>query len=226
MTDSTTRDFPPLPIPPKEEEIAVASLAWVPVEEDEEDLDTAPLGHFSDSDEKEEEEEGESVASPAWVPVEEDKEHVSDSDEKKEEDSSAGSLNNNSSDDDDDLFSDDEESVSYRGRCCHDDEQEPTSSCCNLKGIGNTLARGFCRVVNMLVSCVTEKLTSRQMFILVGAAIAAIFKTKNVAMDGEKDPSADYEDGDDINSANNNSVDIIGTIVDTAVDSISSTNAN
>ena len=181
-----SRDVPPPPM--KDVEIAVPSPAWVPVEENEE---TAAPEHFSgDADEKEEEEGSELT-------------------------SSIRSLNNKSSDDN--LFDGDEETVCCTSETCRDrNVEEPTTNCCKLKGIGNTLARGFCRIMNTLVSCVKEKLTSRQMFILVGAVIAAIFKTKNVATGGKEDPLVEDENGDNVTS-NASSTDIVSTIVDATV---------
>nr|AKS10636.1 wsv295-like protein [Metopaulias depressus WSSV-like virus] len=228
MTSSTislrTSDFSPHPFPPKEEEITIASPSptWVSVEENEEELETA---RFSDSNEEEEEEEEE----------EEDFKSVTELGRRLT--SSERTLNNNLSDDSedgDDLFSDDEENVSRRSECCdHDDKKEPTTNCCNLKGIcntlggiGNTLAKGFCRVVNTIVSCIKEKLSSRQMFILAGATIAAIFKTKNVAVDEDGDDEGGDVDLNSSTSANNISEDIINAVVDVAIDSITSTDKN
>ena len=198
-----SRDFSSLP----KEEITIASPAWVPVEEDEDDFETV-LDNFSDSDDAEK--EGESETEP-----------------RRRLSSLVESPNNNLSDDGDDLFTDDK-NVSHE--CC-DHEEEPKTNCCNLKGIGHTLARGFCRVVNTLVSCFREKLTRRQMFLLASAVIAAIFKTKNVAMDDKEDPSVEDPNDDDNNnassaSANNISADIVSTVVDAAIDSITSTDKN
>nr|BDV50248.1 MAG: wsv295-like protein [Chiromantes dehaani nimavirus] len=197
--------------PPKEEEIAVASPAWVPVEENEETLESAPLERFSDMDEEEEEEE------------EEESKSVSELRRRS-------LINNNHSDDGNDLFSDNEENVCHRrSECCdHDDaEKEPTTNCCNMKEIAIILARGVCNFLNTFVTCVKEKLTRRQMFILVSAAFAVLFKTKNVA-----DPSADDDDGGDgggdvdANFSSSASADIMNTIIDATVDTIVSTDEN
>lgn len=198
-----SRDVPPSSLPPKEdEEIAAASSAWVPVDRE------VSLEHFSDPDDDDEEEE----------------EEGKDDSVTELRRCLTSSLNN-----DDDVFGDDEENVCHRrSKCCVNEEKEElTTNCCNPKGICHTLVTGFCRVINTLVSCIKEKLTSRHVFMLAGAAIAAIFKTKNVATESEEDPSTGEEDGDDSAgdsniisssaSVNNMSDILINTIVDATV---------
>nr|BDT62653.1 MAG: wsv295-like protein [Metapenaeus ensis nimavirus]GBG35473.1 wsv295-like protein [Metapenaeus ensis nimavirus] len=55
--------------------------------------------------------------------------------------------------------------------------------CCDFRYFGAILAEGICKVMNNIVSCFKDKLTSKQVFLLVGAAMAALFKIRNVAMD-------------------------------------------
>nr|BDT63057.1 MAG: wsv295-like protein [Trachysalambria curvirostris nimavirus] len=74
-----------------------------------------------------------------------------------------------------------EDWVADTGDECHDDARN--TKCCGLRDISVTLASGFCKFVNTLASCIRDKLTNRQFFLLVGAAMAALFGTRNVAMD-------------------------------------------
>ena len=173
------------------------------------------------------------IASPAWVPVGEggvDVEHnplegFSDSD---------GTF---TSDDDDGDIKDDAAfaQAGLRQHLCdmlHDGEGCDCDKCCakkpprcfNVKGISAALANGVCRVVNSLVSFIREKLTRRQMFLLAGAAVAAVFKTRNVALDEltpagivDNDLVADSEKA----GSSNISSDVIGSLVEAAVDSFS-----
>nr|BDT63101.1 MAG: wsv295-like protein [Sicyonia whispovirus] len=64
-----------------------------------------------------------------------------------------------------------------------DDEKCAATSCCRPKGLFSALAKGFCSALAAIINCVRSKLTRRQVFLLAGAAVAAIFNTRNVAFD-------------------------------------------
>ena len=101
---------------------------------------------------------------------------------------------------------------------------EKAKNCCNFRGVGIAFVNGFCRAVNSLISCIKEKITKRQFFLLAGAAIAAIFKTRNVALStaaGTMDSDEDNTPTESEESVPYNiSSEIIETVIETAVDSV------
>ena len=155
-------------------------------------------------------------SSSAWYSH--DSENVTLDDVSDEENKNVPSENDDSSEEENTTTSDNEEDDDVLPKDTSEEENnisvgegeeatDPTTSCCNSKGFANTLARGFCRAVNAFISCIKEKLTSRQMFLLVGALIAAIFKTKNVAMDVT--PAKDGTEGSEAKDEDNTAAAII-----------------
>nr|BDT63535.1 MAG: wsv295-like protein [Pasiphaea japonica whispovirus] len=106
---------------------------------------------------------------------------------------------------------DDECHCEHKQSSGYDDEDEQTkvTSCCNVKGVGQTLAEGFCNVFSTIVSCIREKITKKQMFLLVGAVVAAVFKTNNVAVSSTSNSTID----DTIGSTNDTTADAVVALV-------------
>lgn len=75
--------------------------------------------------------------------------------------------------------------------CDDDDDEKESTSCCNLKGIAEIFARGFCKAVNTILTCIRENITRKQAFVLAGAAMAAVLKTNNVAVNTDAPGSVD-----------------------------------
>ena len=72
-----------------------------------------------------------------------------------------------------------------------------------------------------MFSCVRENLTNRQVFLLVGAGIAAIFKTKNVALDGAYKPTEGVDDTPTTTTIEESgSSEVVGSLVEAAVHSL------
>ena len=70
-----------------------------------------------------------------------------------------------------------------------------------------------------MFSCVRENLTNRQVFLLAGAAIAAIFKTKNMALDGAYKPAEGVDDTTTTIEESGPS-EFVGSLVEAAVHSL------
>lgn len=101
------------------------------------------------------------------------------------------------------------------------------TSCCNPKGIGEIMARGFCEAFNNVISCIRRNITKKQMFMLLGAIVAAICKTKNVAVStavneaaGDAAASEAASTVSDVNDVAADATDVvIKTLVDVVIDS-------
>ena len=123
----------------------------------------------------------------------------------------------------DDLSDDEVENEENEECDCAEQKQK---SCCIPKGIGEIMARGFCDALNNVISCIRKNLTKKQIFMLLGAIVAAVCRTKNVAVstaDSEagdetaRDAASTVSEGSDV-AADATGV-VLKTLVDVVVDS-------